>query len=76
MKPNKCPICNGTGLVPGGFYTSALGGTGTSSAATEQCRQCKGTGIIWSDDVPNCGCGICLAHNNMKCPKMKEVNAT
>ena len=19
-----------------------------------------------------CGCGICLAHNNMKCPKVKD----
>jgi hypothetical protein len=24
MKPYLCPICNGHGIVPGGFYTASL----------------------------------------------------
>lgn len=44
--PHKCPICNGRGIVPGGFYT-ATGDTWTSSATSEPCRQCGGNGIIW-----------------------------
>lgn len=50
MKPFKCPICNGTKLVSGGFYISSMGGAGTSYAATESCKQCNGTGIIWGQD--------------------------
>ena len=46
MKPYKCPICNGSGIVPGGFYIS-VGGYGTSASTTEMCRQCQGSGIIW-----------------------------
>lgn len=42
----RCPICNGTGLVGGGFHSSALGGTGTSDHTTETCQRCKGTGTI------------------------------
>ena len=47
--PFKCPICNGVGLVAGGFYNS-VSGTSISDVTTEQCRQCNGTGIIWSED--------------------------
>lgn len=46
MKPYKCPICNGTGIVPGGFYLS-VNGYCSSTNTTEMCRQCQGTGIIW-----------------------------
>lgn len=46
MKPYKCPICNGTGIVPGGFYFS-VNGYSTSTNTTEMCRQCQGIGIIW-----------------------------
>lgn len=46
MKPYKCPICNGTGIVPGGFYLS-VNGYCSSTQTTEMCRQCLGSGIIW-----------------------------
>ena len=46
MKPYRCPICNGTGIVPGGFYFS-VNGYCSSTNTTEMCRQCKGSGIIW-----------------------------
>lgn len=31
MKPYKCPICNGTGIVPGGFYLSVNGYSSSTS---------------------------------------------
>lgn len=46
MKPYKCPICNGTGIVPGGFYFS-VNGYCSSTNTSEMCRQCQGRGIIW-----------------------------
>jgi hypothetical protein len=51
--PHKCPICNGRGVVPSGFYsgTDYIDEYGnllwTSSDAVEKCRACDGTGIIW-----------------------------
>ncbi len=42
-----CPVCNGRGIVPHGFYKYSSGqefvSTGTSP---EQCRTCIGVGII------------------------------
>ncbi len=46
-RPYRCPICNGNGIVPEGFYNQ-IGGTWLSSGTgTEDCRACKGTGIVW-----------------------------
>jgi len=45
--PHLCPVCNGNGLVPGGFYTQTSGNW-MSTNATEECRSCNGTGVIWS----------------------------
>lgn len=45
--PHRCPICNGSGIVSPGFYNSTSGFS-TSNASSEPCRQCCGTGIIWS----------------------------
>jgi hypothetical protein len=47
MKPYLCPICNGHGIVPGGFYT-AMGPYSTSNTISEICRLCGGNGILWS----------------------------
>jgi hypothetical protein len=44
--PHTCPVCGGRGIVPGGFYTST-GDTWISSVATEQCRACCGSGVLW-----------------------------
>lgn len=49
MKPYRCPICGGCGIVPGAFY-NATGISYTSSTMTEQCRACGGTGIIWGSE--------------------------
>lgn len=42
--PYKCPVCNGVGTVPVGFY---LMQTVSSNAASQQCRSCSGSGIIY-----------------------------
>lgn len=45
--PHQCPVCNGRGTVPNGFYNSD--GMQYSSAGTwaETCRSCGGTGVVW-----------------------------
>jgi len=47
MEYQKCPICNGNGKVSGGFYDH-LGDYPywTTDHTEEQCRTCKGEGII------------------------------
>lgn len=45
----KCPICNGTGWVPLGFYNGFIAGTSpTTSPMQEPCRSCTGRGYIES----------------------------
>ena len=41
-QPYKCPICEGTGKVPAGFYSM---GVVVSDSKSETCRSCQGTGI-------------------------------
>jgi hypothetical protein len=52
----KCPICKGCGLVPGGFYTSLQGHIDqwTSGNSSEICRACNGCGIIHSGGLEPC----------------------
>ncbi len=38
----KCPICEGRGLVPCGFYSGPL----QTSTTPEQCQPCRGAGIL------------------------------
>jgi len=56
---HKCPVCNGTGIVPGGFYisTGEFSITGTNQ---ETCRSCDGKGYIIIDC---CGYKINLPKN-------------
>ena len=44
---SKCPVCNGTGLVPNGFYT-AIGANEwtTNSSQPETCKSCGGKGYL------------------------------
>ena len=46
----KCPVCEGKGVVPNGFYqTYPLGST--TGKFDELCRSCGGTGIIKENEV-------------------------
>lgn len=45
--PFRCPVCNGKGVVPNGFYTSVGGSWQSTSLSPEKCRTCNGTGVIW-----------------------------
>ncbi len=42
--PFKCPVCEGCGLVPCGFYSGLRNST---SVTPEKCKTCNGTGVIW-----------------------------
>lgn len=46
LVPHRCPVCNGKGLVPNGFYMQTSGNWSTSSITPETCRSCSGSGII------------------------------
>jgi DnaJ-class molecular chaperone len=46
MAPYRCPICDGRGIVPGGFYNST-NVCSVSYRSTEPCRACNGTGVLW-----------------------------
>ncbi len=47
MKWQICPVCEGRGIVPNGFYLYPTGQTFVSSSASpEKCRTCDGKGII------------------------------
>jgi DnaJ-class molecular chaperone len=46
-KPYTCPVCGGNGQVPHGFYTQTSGQWSSTSSTPEQCRTCKGTGVVW-----------------------------
>lgn len=48
-KPYRCPVCSGKGLVPNGFYSCTGNTIISTSTAPEQCKSCKGTGVVWSD---------------------------
>ncbi len=47
--PHVCPVCDGRGVVPQGFYI--VGWSASLMGDTEQCRSCEGTGIVWSSEV-------------------------
>ena len=43
----KCPICDGTGNVSGGYFMRAGDSpTWTSDRTIEECQKCNGTGVI------------------------------
>ena len=47
LAPHRCPVCNGSGLVPNGFYMQTSSHWSTSSITPEICRSCGGTGVVW-----------------------------
>ena len=53
MEAQRCPVCNGNGLVPNGFYNQVSGAWPTTNASPEQCRGCNGSGIVWEPKLIN-----------------------
>jgi len=53
LVPLRCPVCNGTGHVPDGFYTQNLEGVwcGTSAGNYEPCRSCL-RGVVFQQSEP------------------------
>ena len=45
MRPYLCPVCDGRGALPRGFYGCPV--VSTTDAMPEMCRSCQGTGIVW-----------------------------
>ena len=50
MKAHKCPVCNGRGLVPYGFYQSQSGKWTAGGIGDELCKSCHGSGVVWHED--------------------------
>lgn len=51
MKPHKCPVCDGSGLVSRPPGVAGDQETWTSnSVGPYQCRSCNGEGLLWMDD--------------------------
>lgn len=46
--PHSCPVCNGTGKVPAGFYDLHNTDHSTTPTTPETCRTCNGEGIVWN----------------------------
>ncbi len=47
MSWQKCPICDGVGIVSGGYFTRAGDyNSWVASNTTETCRICEGSGIL------------------------------
>jgi len=45
MKAVVCPVCNGRGLVPAGFYR--VDNYTTTSKMPETCQSCGGSGVLY-----------------------------
>ena len=46
MYLEKCPVCNGKGIVPNGFYTTNNNFYYSTTTCGEICRSCYGKGYI------------------------------
>ena len=44
----RCPVCEGRGQMPQGFYQSYGSQWTTSSLGAVPCRSCNGLGFVWS----------------------------
>jgi hypothetical protein len=45
-RPHTCPVCQGRGVLPAGFYHPS-GAASLTSTAPERCRSCSGKGYLW-----------------------------
>lgn len=49
----KCPVCDGKGVVPSGFYNVCGQNWYSFNTKPETCRSCNGKGIINEDNDKN-----------------------
>jgi hypothetical protein len=47
LVPWLCPVCQGRGFVPVGFYNPFDVSAGSTTAANPSCKSCDATGIVW-----------------------------
>lgn len=47
MRPYMCPVCDGKGIVPNGFYLAVGPYWATTSTVPDTCQSCNGTGVVW-----------------------------
>lgn len=61
--PCRCPVCEGRGTVPNGFY---FGGGYSTSTTPETCRSCNGKGyiLVEGNTVPK-GCFNCSLNDGL-----------
>lgn len=64
-----CPVCNGKGIVPGGFYTFVeTEPPAPISGLPETCRSCEGKGYLTieqdSDELITCTINTCANCSN------------
>lgn len=45
--PHTCPVCNGRGDMPKGFYETELCPQVTACTVSAMCRSCNGKGVLW-----------------------------
>ena len=45
LYPHRCPVCEGRGMMPHGFYDRR---TVSSSMEPDPCHSCQGSGIVWA----------------------------
>ena len=58
MKPHKCPVCDGQGIVSRPSWVAGdHDGWSDSGAGPYQCRACYGSGVIWEieKEIEDCG---------------------
>ncbi len=61
----KCPVCNGRGIVPGGFYSFSSIRNTDASNLSETCRSCNGKGYIIMNECKNLKLGPYMLKNGL-----------
>lgn len=50
--PHRCPVCDGKGHVPPGFYDVVPGIPMSNDLGLDRCKSCAGAGIVWEPEEP------------------------
>lgn len=73
MVVERCPVCNGNGIVPNGFYAQTIGQWSTTDASAETCRSCAGKGYVVVEDekieITSTACDVSGMHETLEAIK-------